>query len=135
MDVRRLSEQSLPASVQTAMRIALHAPSGWQVNAPAPGLLAVTVKGRGVIVPEAYAKRVLRPMTPELEVPVQTARAKEVALVRVDLKFVLCRKGDQAICVPRQVAWEVPVRSRSLAAQTELVLHDRMEAIPEDNYR
>jgi len=131
-DVLRLSEQSLPASMSTAMRIALHAPAGWQVNARAPGLLAVTVKGRGAGVPDAYAKKILRPMPPELEVPLQTAQAGAAALLRVDLKFVLCRKGDQAVCVPRQVAWEVPVRSRSQAIQTELILHDRMASITQE---
>jgi thiol-disulfide isomerase/thioredoxin len=131
-EVLRLSEQSLPASIRTAMRIALHAPAGWQVNAGAPGLLAVTVKGRGVGVPDAYAKKILRPMPPELEVPLQTAPAGTVALLRVDLNFVLCRKGNQAVCVPRQIAWEVPVRSRSQAVQTELILHDRMVSIAQE---
>ena len=131
-EVLRLSEQSLPASVRTAMRIALHAPSGWQVNARAPGLLAVMVKGRGVDIPDAYAKKLLRPMLPELEVPLQTAHAGTAALVRVDLKFVLCRKGNQAVCVPRQIAWEVPVRSRSQAVQAELMLHDRMASIAKE---
>jgi DNA-binding beta-propeller fold protein YncE/thiol-disulfide isomerase/thioredoxin len=131
-EVLRLSEQSLPASVRTAMHIALHAPAGWQVNARAPGLLAVTVKGRGVGVPDAYTKKILRPMPPELEVPVETAPAGVAALLRVDLKYVLCRKGDQAVCVPRQIAWEVPVRSRSQAVQTELMLHDRMTSIAQE---
>jgi thiol-disulfide isomerase/thioredoxin len=131
-EVRRLSEQSLPASIRTAMRIALHAPAGWQVNARAPGLLAVTVKGRGAGVPDAYAKKILRPMPPELEVPLQMAQAGTVALLRVDLNFVLCRKANQAVCVPRQVAWEVPVRSRSQAVQTALILHDRMASITQE---
>jgi len=131
-EVRRLSEQSLPASIQTALRIALHAPAGWQVNARAPGLLAVTVKGRGAGVPDAYAKKILRPMPPELEVPLQMAQVGTVALLRVDLNFVLCRKSNQAVCVPRQVAWEVPVRSRSQAVQTELILHDRMASIAQE---
>jgi hypothetical protein len=131
-EVLRLSEQSLPASMRTAMRIALHAPTGWQVNARAPGLLEVTVKGRGAGVPDAYAKKILRPMLPELEVPLQTSQAGTVALLRVDLNFVLCRKGNQAVCVPRQIAWEVPVRSRSQAVQTELILHDRMASIAQE---
>lgn len=131
-EVLRLSERSLPASMRTAMRIALHAPAGWQVNARAPGLLAVTVKGRGAGVPDAYANKTLRPMPPELEVPLQTARAGTAALLRVDLNFVLCRKGNQAVCVPRQIAWEVPVRSRSHAVQTELILHDRMASIAQE---
>lgn len=131
-EVLRLSEQSLPASIRTAMRIALHAPAGWQVNAHAPGLLAVTVKGRGAGVPDAYAKKILRPMPPQLEVPLQTAPAGTVALLRVDLNFVLCRKVNQAVCVPRQIAWEVPVRSRSQAVQTELILHDRMASIAQE---
>jgi hypothetical protein len=71
-------------------------------------------------------------MPPELEVPLQMAQAGAAALLRVDLTFVLCRKGDQAVCVPRQVAWEVPVRSRSQAAQTELILHDRMASIAQE---
>ena len=131
-EVLRLSEQSLPASMRTAMRIALHAPAGWQVNAGAPGLLAVTIKGRGAGVPDVYAKKILRPMPPELEVPLQMAQAGTVALLRVDLHFVLCRKANQAVCVPRQIAWEVPVRSRSQAVQTELMLHDRMASIVQE---
>jgi hypothetical protein len=34
--------------------------------------------------------------------------------------------------VPRQIAWEVPVRSRSQAVQTELMLHDRMTSIAQE---
>jgi DNA-binding beta-propeller fold protein YncE len=131
-EVLRLSEQSLPASMRTAIRIDLHAPAGWQINASAPGLLAVTVKGRGASVPDAYVKKILRPMPPELEVPLQMAQAETVALLRVDLNFVLCRKVNQAVCVPRQIAWEVPVRSRSQAVQTELILHDRMASVAQE---
>jgi hypothetical protein len=131
-EVVRLSEQSLPASRRTAMRIALHAPAGWQVNTRAPGVLAVTVKGRGADVPDDYVKKILQPMPSAWAVPLQTAQAGVTALLRVDLTFVLCRKGDQAVCVPRQVAWEVPVRSRSQAVQTELILHDRMALIAQE---
>jgi hypothetical protein len=71
-------------------------------------------------------------MPSELKVSLQMAQAGTVALLRVDLNFVLCRKANQAVCVPRQIAWEVPVRSRSQAVQTELILHDRMASIVQE---
>ena len=129
VEVMRLSEQSLPAQAQTEMRIALHAPTGWQVNGRAPGVLTVSIQGKGAEVPATYAKQTIRPMAPQLAIPLQITQSGATALLRVDLSFVLCRKGDQAVCVLRQVAWEVPVRSQSQAAQTKLVLYDRMATI------
>ena len=54
------------------------------------------------------------------------AAAGRTATLRVDLSFVLCREGDEAICVPRQVAWEVPVQSHPAAVPVPPVLDDRM---------
>ncbi len=132
VEVTRLGEQTLPASSHTALRIALHAPAGWKVNVRAPGMLSITVQGAGAYVPEAYRQRTFRPMRAQLDVPLHVADAGHAALLRVHLSFVLCLGGDEGVCVPRQVAWEVPVRSQTHAAQAELVLHDRMISITRD---
>jgi hypothetical protein len=128
-DVMPLAEQILPAHARTAMRIALHAPPGWKVNARAPGLLTLRVQGEAVSVPAPYAYRTIRPMLPQLVVPLDVAAAGETAALRVNLSFVVCREGDEGVCVPRQVAWEVPVRSQPVATLAPLVLDDRMTSI------
>jgi hypothetical protein len=68
-------------------------------------------------------------MLPQLVVPLGVAAAGETAALRVDLSFVVCREGDEGVCVPRQVAWEVPVRSQPVATLAPLVLDDRMTSI------
>jgi sugar lactone lactonase YvrE len=129
VDVMPLAEQLLPAHARTALRIALHAPPGWKVNARAPGLLTLRVQGEAVSVPAPHAHRPIRPMRPRLLVPLDVAAAGRTAALRVDLSFVLCREGDEGICVPRQVAWEVPVRSQPAADPAQLLLDDRMTSI------
>ena len=80
-------------------------------------------------VPTYHAQRTIRPMLPRLVIPLDVAAAGRTAAFRLDLSYVLCREGDEGICVPRQVAWEVPVRSQAVAAPARLSLDDRMTSI------
>jgi DsbC/DsbD-like thiol-disulfide interchange protein len=68
-------------------------------------------------------------MLPRLVVPLDVAAAGRTATLRVHLSFVLCRENNEGICVPRQVAWEVPVRSQAQVATAEVVLYDRMTSV------
>jgi hypothetical protein len=68
-------------------------------------------------------------MPAQVTVPFNVAEAGTSALMRVDLAFVLCRSGDEGVCVPRQIAWEIPVQSANRAARVDLSLHDRMASI------
>jgi thiol-disulfide isomerase/thioredoxin len=128
-DVMRLAEQVLAAGERTVLRLALHAPPGWKVNAQAPGMLMLHVQGEAVTLPEPHTKRTIRPMLPRLVVPLDVAAAGRTATLRVHLSFVLCRENNEGICVPRQVAWEVPVRSQAQVATAEVVLYDRMTSV------
>ena len=69
------------------------------------------------------------PMPAQVAMPFNVAQAGTSALVRVDLAFVVCRSGDESVCVPRQVAWEIPVQSAKQAARADLLLHDRMASL------
>jgi DNA-binding beta-propeller fold protein YncE len=128
----KLDRHVLPALSTTTARIQLHPPKGWKVNVKAPGRLAVAIDGNAVGVAAAYTGRTIRPMPAQLAVPFDVARAGTSALVRVDLAFVVCRSGDEGVCVPRQVAWEIPVQSADRAAPVELVLHDHMTSVLKD---
>lgn len=128
----KLDRHVLPALSQTAARIRLHPPAGWKVNARAPGRLAVTIDGDAVQVPAAYSGRTIRPMAADVTIPFDVAKEGTSALLRVDLGFVLCRLGDEGVCVPRQVAWEIPVQSVGRTAPAEVALHDRMTSILKD---
>ncbi len=132
VETMKLDRHVFPASSSTAARILLHPPAGWKVNARAPGRLTVTIDGDAVRVAAAYTGRTIRPMPAQVTVPFSVAQAGTSALLRVDLAFVLCRSGDEGVCVPRQVAWEIPVQSASRATHTELALHDRMASILND---
>lgn len=128
----KLERYVVPALSRTAARIHLHPPKGWKVNARAPGQLTVKVDGDAVGVAAAHIGRTMRPMPSQVVVPFNVAQAGTSALVRVDLAFVVCRAGDAGVCVPRQVAWEIPVQSAHQAARTELLLHDRMASLLHD---
>ncbi len=132
IEAMKLDRHILSALSPTAARIRLHPPAGWKVNARAPGRLAVRIDGEAVEVPTDYTSRTIRPMPDEVTIPFKVSKAGTSALLRVDLGFVLCRLGDEAVCVPRQVAWEIPVQSASQAASAELTLHDRMASILND---
>ncbi len=132
VEIMKLDRYILPALSSTAARIRLHPPRGWKVNARAPGRLTVTIDGDAVGVAAAHAGRTIRPMPDQVTVPFNIARAGTSALVRVNLAFVLCRLGDEGVCVPRQVAWEIPVQSAKRATRAELFLHDRMASILND---
>ncbi len=129
VETMQLNRHVLPALSHTTARIQLHPPVGWKVNARAPGQLTVTVDGDAVGIAAAHTGRTIRPMPSQVTVPLNVAQAGTSALVRVGLAFVLCRSGDEAVCVPRQVAWEIPVQSATQAMRTELLLHDRMATI------
>ncbi len=128
----QLHRHVLPALSQTVAHIRLHPPTGWKVNARAPGRLAVAIDGDAVQVPVAHADRTIRPMASDVTIPFNVAKAGTSALLRVDLGFVLCRLGDEGVCVPRQVAWEIPVQSASRAVQTKVALDDQMTSILKD---
>ena len=72
-------------------------------------------------------------MPAQLKCRFRVAQAGTSALVRVDLAFVVCRSGDEGVCVPRQLAWEIPVQSvKHGRGHAELLLHDRMTSILHD---
>lgn len=130
VETMKLDRQVFPALSRTTARIQLHPPAGWKVNAGAPGRLTVTIDGDAVGVAAGHhTGRTLRPMPAQVTVPLNVAQAGTSALVRVDLAFVLCRSGDEGVCVPRQIAWEIPVQSANWAARADLLLHDRMASI------
>jgi DNA-binding beta-propeller fold protein YncE len=132
VETMKLDRHVWPALSHTTARIHLHPPKGWKVNARAPGRLTVTIDGDAVGVAAAYTGRTLRPMPAQLTVPFHVARAGTAALVRVNLAFVVCRSGDEGVCVPRQVAWKIPVQSAKQAPPADLLLHDRMTSILND---
>ena len=128
----KLERRVLPASSSAMLRIQLHPPQGWKVNARAPGRLTVAIDGDAVDVADADAGRTLRPMPDQVTAPIDVSRAGASALVRVGLAYVVCRTGDEGVCAPRQAAWEIPVQSAPGAASVNLVLHDRMTSIRRD---
>ena len=132
VELLKLERRVLPALSKALLRIQLHPPQGWKVNARAPGRLTVAIDGDAVDVAAADADRTLRPMPEQITAPLNVARAGASALVRVDLAYVVCRTGDEGVCAPRQVAWEAPVQSAPWAASADLVLHDRMTSIRRD---
>ncbi|ETX04734.1 MAG: hypothetical protein ETSY2_27105 [Candidatus Entotheonella gemina] len=132
VETMKLDRHVVPELSSTSARIHLHPPKGWKVNARAPGRLTVTIDGNAVGVAAAHRGQTIRPMPDQVTVPFNVARAGTSALVRVDLAFVLCRSGDEGVCVPRQVAWEIPVQSAKRAVRAELLLHDRMTSILND---
>jgi DNA-binding beta-propeller fold protein YncE len=129
VETMRLDRHVLPALSSTVAHIHLHPPEGWKVNASAPGQLAVTIDGDAVGMAAAHSARTIRPMPAQVAMPFNVAQAGTSALVRVDLAFVVCRSGDESVCVPRQVAWEIPVQSAKQAARADLLLHDRMTSL------
>ena len=122
IEVVRLEEQALPATMSATLRIALELTADWKINAAAPASLVIKSEGEGVQVPTRYANRTLRPLASEFTVPLQVAEDGTRSLLRVDLTFVVCRAGDQGICALQQVAWEVPVLSQTQATQSEVIL-------------
>jgi DNA-binding beta-propeller fold protein YncE len=132
LETIKLDRHVWPALSNATARIYLHPPKGWKVNVRAPGRLTVAIDGDAVDMTPADTGRTIRPMPAQITVPFRVARAGTSALVRVDLAFVLCRSGDEGVCVPRQVAWEIPVQSAKRAARTELLLHDRMVSLLND---
>ncbi|ETW94559.1 MAG: hypothetical protein ETSY1_34325 [Candidatus Entotheonella factor] len=132
VETMKLDRHIVSALSNTAAHIHLHPPQGWKVNARAPGQLTVTIDGDAVGVAATHRGQTIRPMSDQVTVPFRAAQADTSALVRVDLAFVLCRSGDEGVCVPRQVAWEIPVQSANRAARVDLVLHDRMTSILND---
>ncbi len=122
----RLADHTLAAASQVPLHIMLQATDEWKVNEQAPATLTITTEGDAVQVPLEYAQRTLQPMTPQVSIPLTVAQAGTRAVLRVDLAFVMCQVGQQTICLPRQLAWEIPVQSRVEAAQSELVLAYRL---------
>jgi hypothetical protein len=122
----RLAEHTLAAASQVPLHIVLQATDAWKLNEQAPAKLTVTTAGDAVQVPLEYSQRTLQPMTPQVSIPLTVAQAGKRAVLRVDLAFVMCQVGQQTICLPRQLAWEIPVQSRVEAAQAELVLAYRL---------
>lgn len=122
----RLADHTLAAASQVPLHIVLQATDEWKVNEQAPATLTITTEGDAVQVPLEYAQRTLQPMTPQVSIPLTVAQAGTRAVLRVDLAFVMCQVGQQTICLPRQLAWEIPVQSRVEAAQSELVLAYRL---------
>jgi thiol-disulfide isomerase/thioredoxin/sugar lactone lactonase YvrE len=122
----RLADHTLAAASQVPLHIVLQATGEWKVNEQAPATLTITTEGDAVQVPLEYAQRTLQPMTPQVSIPLTVAQAGTRAVLRVDLAFVMCQVGQQTICLPRQLAWEIPVQSRVEAAQSELVLAYRL---------
>ena len=122
----RLADHTLAAASQVPLHIVLQATDEWKVNEQAPATLTITAEGDAVQIPLEYAQRTLRPMTPQLSIPLTVAQAGTRAVLRVDLAFVMCQVGQQTVCLPRQLAWEIPVQSRVEAAQSELVLAYRL---------
>ena len=129
VEVIRLEEQLLPAAARTAMRFALEFPAGWKLNPAAPGSLAVQVTGDAVRIPPAYRQQTLQPFDPTLTITLDLTHAGAQAHLRVMLSFVACRVDNQALCLPRQVTWEIPVRSQPQARSSALILHYTMTAL------
>jgi DNA-binding beta-propeller fold protein YncE len=124
--VMQLTEQSLPAASPTTLHLDLRLPAGWEVNEQAPATLTIAVTGDGLRVPATSTRQTLLPLSPHQSVSLHTAQEGTRAWLRVDLAFVACR---QSLCVPRQVAWEVPVRSQTGVTSSDLILHYRMPSL------
>jgi DNA-binding beta-propeller fold protein YncE len=118
----RLREQTVQAASRTSVRLALRFPDGWKINAEAPATLTVETAGGMMHVPAAYARKILRPLTSEVRIPLQIASREGQGHLQVALAFVACSTGAQGVCVRRQVRWDVPVRSRLRVRQSEVRL-------------
>jgi DNA-binding beta-propeller fold protein YncE/peroxiredoxin len=118
----RLREQTVRAASRASVRLALQLPTGWKINAAAPATLTVETEGRVLHVPTAYAKRTLRPPASEVRIPLRIASQEGQGHLQVELAFVACSAKAQGVCVLRQVRWDVPVRSRIQARQSEVLL-------------
>ncbi len=107
-----IAQQTLPAAIETEMRIKIELADGYELNSSAPmSYLVESVESSTLLSGDKIGsvQRLPMPAT-EFTIPLTTGESGKSAKLRVSLTYMQCLEGASGICEIHSVIWEIPIQ-------------------------